>query len=78
MVHERIDINPKIMFGKPVIKGTRITVEHILRKLGAGMTVPEILEDHSELTPEDIHATAAFAAAYMAEEEVVFASGDEL
>ena len=38
MTHERITVDPKIMFGKSVIKGTRITVEHILRKLAEGMT----------------------------------------
>jgi uncharacterized protein (DUF433 family) len=50
------------MFGKPVIKGTRITVEIILRKLAAGMTVEEILADHPHLTPEGIYAAAACAA----------------
>ena len=48
MIHDRIETNPKIMFGKPVIKGTRITVELILRKLGGGMTVSEIR--HGSLT----------------------------
>ena len=42
MTHERIEINPAIMFGKPVIKGTRITVEHILRKLAGGMMIDEL------------------------------------
>jgi uncharacterized protein (DUF433 family) len=41
MAHDRIEINPAIMFGKPVITGTRITVEHILRKLVGGMTIDE-------------------------------------
>ena len=45
MIVDRVEINPKVMFGKPV-KGTRITVEHILRKLAGGMTVQEILADH--------------------------------
>lgn len=54
MIHDRIETNPKIMFGKPVIKGTRITVELILRKLGGGMTVSEILKDHPHLVPDDI------------------------
>jgi uncharacterized protein (DUF433 family) len=62
MTHDRIDINPDVMFGKPVIKGTRITVEHILRKLAGGMTIGEILADHPHLTPEDIYAAAACAA----------------
>jgi len=49
------------MFGKPVIKGTRITVEHILRKLAGAMAIDEILADHPHLTPDDVHAAAAFA-----------------
>lgn len=75
MTHERIEINPAIMFGKPVIKGTRITVEHILRKLAGGMMNDEILADHPHLTPDDIYAAAAFAADYLAQEEIVFAGG---
>ena len=46
MAHERIEINSEIMGGKPVIRGTRIPVEVVLRKLGAGMTVDAILADH--------------------------------
>ncbi|MBC7225723.1 MAG: DUF433 domain-containing protein [Thermoflexales bacterium] len=69
MQHERIEINPRIMFGKPVIRGTRITVEHILRKLAGGMTVDEILADHPHLTPDDIYAAIDFAADYLAQEE---------
>ena len=78
MVYERIEIDPAIMFGKPVIKGTRITVEHILRKLAGGMTIPEILDDHPHLTPDDVYAAAAFAADYLAQEEIIFASGQRL
>jgi len=51
MTHDRIEINPVVMFGKPVIKGTRITVEHILHKIAGGMTVDEILVDHPHLSP---------------------------
>jgi uncharacterized protein (DUF433 family) len=78
MMHERIEIDPKIMFGKPVIKGTRITVEHILRKVAGGMTVTEILNDHPHLEPEDVYAAAAFAADHLAEEEIIFADGQRL
>ena len=78
MTHERIEINSAIMFGKPVIKGSRITVEHILRKLAGGMTIDEILADHPHLSPDDIYAAVAFAADYLAEEEVIFASGEQL
>ncbi len=78
MTHERIEINPEIMFGKPVIKGTRITVEQILRKLAGQMTIDEILADHPHLVPDDIYAAAAFAADYLAQEEIVLAGGERL
>jgi uncharacterized protein (DUF433 family) len=77
MTWERIEVNPAIMFGKPVIKGTRITVEHILRKLAGGMTVDEILADHPYLIADDVYAAAAFAADYLAQEDVVFAAGSQ-
>ena len=78
MTFDRIDINPEIMFGKPVIKGTRITVEQVLRKLSGGMTVQEILQDHPHLVPDDIYAAAAFAADYLGQEEIIFADGQRL
>ena len=56
MAHERIEMNPEIMGGKPVVRGTRIPVELVLRKLGAGMTPDAILTDHPRLTLEDIRA----------------------
>lgn len=55
-MRERIEINPDIMGGKPVIRGTRVPVELILRKLGAGMTTGAILADHPRLTEDDIRA----------------------
>lgn len=70
--HPRIERNPEIMVGKPVIKGTRVTVEQILRKLAGGMTFEEILQDHPHLTREDIFAAQEFAADYLADEEIVF------
>lgn len=78
MTHDRIETNPDIMFGKPVIKGTRITVEHILRKLAGGMTIEEILADHPHLEAADVYAATAFAADYLALEEIVFAGGERL
>jgi len=60
MAHERIDINPDIMGGKPVIRGTRVPVELILRKLGAGMAPDAILADHPRLTLDDVRAAQAF------------------
>jgi uncharacterized protein (DUF433 family) len=62
MPHERIEINPEVMFGKPVIRETRVPVEIVLRKLGAGMTAEEIMADHPRLTSEDIRAAQTFAA----------------
>jgi uncharacterized protein (DUF433 family) len=72
MTHPRIEINPEIMGGKPVIRGTRIPVEIVLRKLGAGMTAEAILVDHPRLTRDDIQAAQAFAADYIADEELVY------
>ena len=60
--HERIVMDPRIMVGKPTVKGTRITVEMILRKLGGGMTPEEILQDHPYPMRDDIRAAQAFAA----------------
>ncbi len=56
-----IESNPKIMFGKPVIKGTRITVELILEKMGNGETVDEILSSYPHLEREQILACVKFA-----------------
>lgn len=71
--YKNIEINPDIMFGKPVIKGTRITVEQILRKLAGGMNIEEIIVDHPLLKPADISAAQEFAADHLAEEEIAFA-----
>ena len=59
---ERITFDPRIMVGKPVIKGTRLTVEYILNLLAHGATVAEILEEYDGLTQEDIQACLLFAA----------------
>ena len=72
MTYERIEINPEVMGGKPVIRGTRLPVETILRKLGAGLTPEAIIVDHPRLTLDDIRAAQAFAADYMANEDLVF------
>jgi uncharacterized protein (DUF433 family) len=72
MAHERIEINPAIMDGKPVIRGTRVPVELVLRKLGAGMSPEALLADHPRLTLDDVLAAQAFAADYLADEDVIY------
>jgi len=59
---ERIESNPKIMMGKPVVAGTRITVESILEKLGAGESVDTIVAEHPRLTREAVLAAVEFGA----------------
>lgn len=61
------------MMGKPVIAGTRITVEHILRMLGAGDSVEQVLRNHPQLAAEDILAAQAYAADYLAHESIAAA-----
>jgi len=61
-MNSMIQSDPKIMMGKPVIAGTRITVESILERLGAGETTEAILEAHPRLTREAIQAALSFAA----------------
>lgn len=58
---DRIVIDPRIMLGKPIVSGTRITVEAILDRMAAGADVPGVLEDYSELTREDVLAALAYA-----------------
>ncbi len=58
---ERITVNPKVMVGKPVIRGTRLTVEFILNLLAHGATTSEILDEYNGLTLEDIQACLLFA-----------------
>jgi uncharacterized protein (DUF433 family) len=62
MGRELIQSDPSIMMGKPVIAGTRITVELILEKLAAGETIEQLLEAHPRLTQEAVRAALAFAA----------------
>lgn len=58
---ERITLNPKVMVGKPVIRGTRLTVEHVLNLLAHGATTEDILEEYQGLKPADIQACFLFA-----------------
>jgi len=59
---DRITVNPKVITGKPVIKGTRLTVEYILHLLAHGATMNEILSEYEGLTQEDLQACLLFAA----------------
>ena len=62
LIKQRIEINPEVMLGKPVIKGTRVPVEIILRKLSEGATETDLLDAYPRLTKQDIQAALAYAA----------------
>ena len=66
MPHDRISIDPRIMVGKPCVRGTRVTVEKVLRELGNGLTPEAIVAEYPRLTLEDIRAAQAFAAEALA------------
>ncbi|MEJ2737441.1 MAG: DUF433 domain-containing protein [Anaerolineae bacterium] len=68
---ERIEINPAVMLGKPVIRGTRIPVELIIRKLAEGTTEADLLDGYPRLTREDIQAALAYAADSLANETIL-------
>jgi len=59
-IPDRIEINPKVLLGKPVIRGTRMSVELLLRKLAEGATVDELMDAYPSLTREDIAAAQAW------------------
>ena len=73
VAHERIVTDPATMYGKPVIRGTRVTVEHILRQLAKGASPDAIVKEHPRLTIDDIRAAQAFAADYLATDDIAFA-----
>lgn len=66
----RVVVNPKVMLGKPVIKGTRITVEILLKKLAQNLSPGEILKDYPQLTKEDIKAAVDYAASTVEGESI--------
>ena len=68
-VTDRIEINPKVVQGKPVIRGTRIPVELLLRKLAEGATEADLLDAYPRLTREDLQAAIGYAADVLAHEE---------
>ncbi len=69
-----IERRPDVMVGKPVFKGTRLTVELILERLGDGATEADLLDTYPTLRPDHIRAAQAFAAAMLASDEVLFVS----
>jgi len=71
---DRISSHPDIMLGKPVVKGTRITVELIIRKLSEGMTIDELLEAYPHLKREDIFSCLAYSADVISREELIVAT----
>ena len=68
---KRIVINPEVMVGKPIIKGTRITVEHVMWELSSGMAPADILDAHPHLSLDDVRAACAYAAARLKDERIL-------
>ena len=70
-VTDRIEVNPRVMLGKPVIRGTRVPVELILRKLSEGATEDDLLDAYPRLSRQDIQAAIGYAADTLAHEETL-------
>jgi uncharacterized protein (DUF433 family) len=71
MTTDRIEIDSTVLLGKPVIRGTRIPVEILLRKLADGATEADLLDAYPRLTQEDIHAALQYAADAIAQETIL-------
>ncbi len=71
----RISIDPQVLVGKPVVRGTRIAVERVIELMAAGWTEAAILDNHPQLTRDDIHACLAYAALRLSSERVYPAAG---
>jgi uncharacterized protein (DUF433 family) len=69
---EYIERDPQIMLGKPVFKGTRLTVEYILERLGQGASPEELVENYEGLTLDHIRAAQAYAASVLRHDELVY------
>lgn len=67
---ERITVDPEVLAGKPIIKGTRISVEFVVELLGRGATVTDILEEYDHITAEDIQACLAYAGELLKSERI--------
>lgn len=73
MEHSRIDTNPEVMAGKPVIRGTRVPVAVVLRYIATGMTPAEITASYPQLSEDDVRAAVLYAADYM-DSEIILAA----
>ena len=71
---KHIEINPDIMLGKPVIKGTRITVESILKKMAEGASTDDIVNMYAGLKKHDVYAALNYASSLIANEEIIFSN----
>lgn len=72
---DRITVDAKVLAGKPIIKGTRISVEFVIDLLGRGWTVEQVLREYDHLTPEDIRACLAYAGDVLKSERVYLLPG---
>ena len=70
--HNRIEINPDVMLGKPVIKRTRIPVELVIRKLGEGAALEDLLDAYPNLKKDDIQAALLYAADHVGNEKIIY------
>jgi uncharacterized protein (DUF433 family) len=70
-INNMIEIKPAVMLGKPVIKNTRISVELIVRKLGEGATIGDLIDGYPNLSEEAIHAALIYAADIIADEQYI-------
>lgn len=75
LLTDRIEINPAVMLGKPVIRGTRVPVELLIRKLGEGASEADLLDAYPRLTQTDIRAALAYAADSLAHETILLQTG---
>lgn len=73
--HDRITVDPKVLVGKPVIKGTRIAVEFVVERLSQGWTVDQILREYDHLTSDDIQACLSYSCDVLKSEHVYVIPG---
>jgi uncharacterized protein (DUF433 family) len=70
--HELIESMPDVMLGKPVIRGTRIPVELIVRKMGEGASIEDLLDGYPNLTRESVQAALVYAADIIGNENIIY------